>query len=186
MGKANRRRGWSFWRLQPKLCSRRTSMWSLFSEMQSLKQAYEERVKAHITAAASAGAECSSSQAELTKEKEEHLAVMRLDYLFVLGVSCSPIRIPENRARYGVPTNTWCFNTTVGFGEHHGLYAKLTVTLKSDNADGLHLKKHCHEKKANPSARVIPWRRHNTPNCSQLVQRATCLAVESSEAGKGH
>ncbi|CAM9718705.1 unnamed protein product [Laminaria digitata] len=46
-------------------------------EMQSLKQAYEERVKAHITEAASAGAECSSNQAELSREKEEHLAVMR-------------------------------------------------------------------------------------------------------------
>lgn len=53
--------------------------------MQSLKQAYEERVKEYITAAASAGAECSSSQAELTKEKEEHLAVMRLEYFVVLG-----------------------------------------------------------------------------------------------------
>lgn len=72
--------------------------------MQSLKQAYEERVKAHITEAASAGAECSSNQAELSREKEEHLAVMRLDDFVVLAGDVMPTYKHSRESSASVPT----------------------------------------------------------------------------------
>lgn len=74
--------------------------------MQNLKHAYDERVKAYITAAARAGAECSSIQAELIKEKEGHLAVMRSGYIVVGGGSCAPMRTPRNLARDGMHNYT--------------------------------------------------------------------------------
>lgn len=47
--------------------------------MKTLKQNYEERVKAYKAAAASAGAEWSSIEYELTKEREAHLATLRFE-----------------------------------------------------------------------------------------------------------
>lgn len=61
----------------------------LFSDMKCLEQGYEERVKAYKTAAANAGAEYSSSEYALTKEREAHLAVVRFELSLTVLVSCT-------------------------------------------------------------------------------------------------
>lgn len=48
-----------------------------YRDMEGLKEGFEERIKAYKVAAASAATKCSSSEYELSKEREAHLRTAR-------------------------------------------------------------------------------------------------------------